>query len=137
MVKGKTTSAATEWKIRWIQTTNPMSAVYADVSSSKVTKVTTDGYSSSPSSWGGLYANKGSKTYLSTNNGSSTSWWGAVGAYSAYQGGIPGWSTTTQTVTTTGYNELYVRIDNVTIEDAEITKFKKSNIIISNCFIEM
>ena len=60
-----------------------MTAVYADVAVANITKITTDGYSSSPSSWGGLYAKKGS-AYLTANNGNSGNWWGAVGSYSVY-----------------------------------------------------
>jgi hypothetical protein len=134
MVKGKFTETSADWKLRWIQACNPMTATYADVAASNVTKITTDGYSSSPSSWGGLYAKKGS-AYLTTNNGNQGNWWGAVGSYSVYQGGIPGWGPT-GTVTTTGYNDLYLRIDNVSQENAEKVQFKTNGIIIADKFIE-
>lgn len=123
MVKGKFTSTSAEWKLRWIQQYNPMTATYANVAVANITKIT-DGYSSSPTSWGGLYAKKGG-AYLTTNNGNSGNWWGAVGSYSVYQNGIPGWGPTS-TITTTGFNDIYLRIDNVTITSpaAKITKNK-------------
>ena len=134
MVKGKFTSTSNEWKLRWIQTVNPMTAVYADVAAANVTKITTGGYSAYTSSWGGLYAKKGS-AYLTTNNGNSGNWWGAVGSYSVYQNGIPGWGPT-GTITTTGFNDLYVRIDNITLSNMTI-KSTKNNIWTANNLIEL
>ena len=134
MVKGKFTSTSDEWKLRWIQNVNPMTAAYADVAVANITKITTDGYSSSPSSWGGLYAKK-SSAYLTANNGNSGNWWGAVGSYSVYQSGIPGWGPTT-TVTTTGFNDLYIRIDNVNFSSA-VAKISKNNIWTAAEFIEL
>lgn len=133
MVKGKFTSTSDEWKLRWIQSVNPMTAAFADVAVANITKITTDGYSSSPAGWGGLWAKK-SSAYLTANNGNSGNWWGAVGSYSVYQNGIPGWGPT-GTVTTTGFNDLYVRIDNITSSPIN-TKITSNNMITSNQFIE-
>ena len=106
MVKSMPTAGGTETKYRWIQTKNPMTAAYADVAAASVTKVTGNGYASY--GWGGLY-HIGSSTYLSTNNGTNGNWWGAVGAWANHQDGIPGWTT----VITTGYEDVYLRIDNL------------------------
>lgn len=106
MVKSMPTTGGTETKYRWIQTKNPMTATYADVAAASVTKITGNGYASY--GWGGLY-HIGSSTYLATNNGTSGNWWGAVGAWGHHQGGIPGWTT----VITTGYEDVYLRIDNL------------------------
>lgn len=105
MIKQVATSGATEYKFRWIQNYNPMTAVYADVAASNITKNTSSGYTSF--SHGGLYRFN-SQTYLCTNNGNNGNWWGAVGAWSSHQGGIPAWN---GTVVTTGYSDLYLRID--------------------------
>ena len=137
MVKGKYTAEDNEWKIRWIQNVNPMTATFAEVAVANITKITNSGgelYGSSPSAWGGLYAKKGS-AYLTANNGTNGNWWGAVGSYSVYQNGIPGWGTS-GTITTTGFNDLYVRIDNVDFNtvNASNTKNKVWN---ASTFIEM
>ena len=126
MIKSKLTSDATENKYRWIQTKNPYTAVFADVAAANVTKITTSGYSSY--SWGGLYKFN-SSTYFCTNNGTNGNWWGAVGAWNAHQGGIPGWIS----VITTGYEDVYLRIDNQINNGVSIFK----NSIISNNFIEL
>ena len=105
MIKSMYTTGSTEYKFRWIQTVNPYNAVFADVSSANVTKITTSGYSSY--SWGGLYKFN-SSTYFCTNNGTNGNWWGAVGAWNSHQGGIPGWIS----VITTGYQDVYLRVDN-------------------------
>ena len=109
MIKGKDNETSQEYKRRWIQYTSPMSATFNDVAAQNIVKITTEGYVAGQSAWGGLYAKK-SGAYLTANNGNSGNWWGAVGSYSVYQGGIPGWSPT-GAITTTGYNDLYFRID--------------------------
>jgi hypothetical protein len=40
-------------------------------------------------------------------NATASNWFGAMGAYSNYQNGIPGYP---NTVVTTGYMDVYVRI---------------------------
>lgn len=136
MVKGKFTSTANEWKLRWTQQYNPMIATYANVAAANVIKIMggEGNYEVSPSSWGGLYK-KNSNTYLCANNGTSSSWWGAIGAWNVHQSGLPGWGPS-QTVTTTGYNDVYLRIDNVTFSDPT-AKTTKNNIWTSSQFIEI
>lgn len=105
MIKQKTTSDATEKKFRWIQYTNPMGGTFGDVDAADVVKNTSSGYSTN-ASYGGIYM-KNSNTYLSANNGTSSSWWGAFGSWTSFQGGIPGYNAE---VITTGYFDLYLRV---------------------------
>lgn len=129
IVKSRATPDAVEYKYRWIQTKNPLNAAYADVGSAAVTKITTTGYTAY--SWGGLYK-KVSSTYLCANNGAESNWWGAVGAWSSHNGGIPGWTT----VITTGYEDVYLRIDNLTNTPPTLGKSTKNNIWNASNFIE-
>ena len=107
MVKQKATSSSTETKYRWIQTKNPYSAVYADVTAANVTKVSVP--SDAVAAIGGMYKIN-SSTYFCITNGSNGNWFGAVGAWGVYGNGIPGYP---NTAVTTGYLDLYMRIDNV------------------------
>lgn len=109
IVEQKADSSATVKKYRWVQQVNPNTAVYEDVPSSAVTKNTGTGYTTF--STGGIYKFNSSAYYV-TNNGSKGNWWGAIGAWNAHQGGIPGWAGTV--VKDGGYIDLYIRIDNVT-----------------------
>lgn len=105
MVKQATTSGATETKYRWIQKANPMTATYDQTLLANVT-VITNGYST-VANYGGIYL-KNSNTYLCVNNANSNNWMGAIGSWSAWNSGIPGWGST---AVTTGYLDLYLRID--------------------------
>lgn len=69
-------------------------------------------------SYGGLYCMKNSNTYLAANNGTSGNWWGAVGASAAHAGGIPGWN---GQAITTGYMDVYLRVDNVNLDISSLT----------------
>lgn len=109
LIKQKADSSVSENKYRWVQTVNPNTAAYEDVPSSAVTKNTGTGYTTF--STGGIYKFNSSAYYV-TNNGSKGNWWGAIGAWNAHQGGIPGWAGTI--VKDGGYLDLYIRIDNVT-----------------------
>lgn len=108
MIKQATTSGGTETKYRWIQTVNPMTAAFGDVDEADVTKITTTGYSNA-SSYGGIYY-KNSNTYLCANNSNSGNWMGAIGSWKLSNNGLPAYGTSTRI--TTGYMDLYVRIDN-------------------------
>ena len=110
------TAGGTEQKIRWIQQYNPMTATFANVAKANITYVTGSEYATS--SWGGLYR-KGGNTYLCVNNGTEGNWWGATGCWTAYQGGVPSFF---GTVCTTGYYDIYLRIDNLANTKATITK---------------
>lgn len=100
------TSGGTTYKYRWIQPVNPLTATWAQVAAANITKNTTSGYTNT--NWGGLWKKNGS-TYLCQNDGNSEGdWWGAVGAWNQHAGGIPGLNLN---VVTTGYEDLYVRID--------------------------
>lgn len=108
MIKQKTTSDATETKYRWIQTVNPMVATFNQTKVENVTKITTSGYTNL-SNYGGIYVNN-SNAYLVNNNGNSGNWYGAIGSWTLWSGGIPGMGS----AVTTGYLDLYLRIDNHT-----------------------
>lgn len=131
LIKYRYTVDGTEYKERWIQTKNPENAVFGDVDAADITRITTDGYR--VGTWGGLYKKNGS-AYWVMNNGNNGNWWGATGAFSIYQGGIPGYG---GSVTTTGYNDLYVRIDNdLTFDNPHQAAITKNNIYIGTEFIE-
>ena len=49
------TAGATVEKYRWIQTKSPMTAAYADVAAASITKITTSGYVTPATNFGGLY----------------------------------------------------------------------------------
>lgn len=132
MVKQALTSGATEYKYRWIQTINPMEGKYSDVVAANITKITTTGYSV-VSGAGGLYkysnSNTNNYTYLVIANSSSGNWFGAMGAWVAHSDGIPGYP---NSVVTSGYMDLYLRIDakanlNLTSIDKNFIKTKSFN----------
>lgn len=109
MIKQKTTSSAQEAKYRWVQYDNPLSASWNDVQPNYVTRITTAGYTDG--SYGGLYLNTGSQsTRFIIANSNSSNWYGAIGCWTNYQNGIPGYP---NTVVTTGYMDLYIRIDSL------------------------
>ena len=131
LVKYAFTSGGVEYKERWIQTKNPENAVFADVAAANITRITGNGYNTG--TWGGLYKKNSSNTYWAINDGNSAHWWGATGSFSVYQSGIPGYG---ETVTTTGYNDLYVRIDNIDFDQIDKAWITKSNIYLGNSLIE-
>ena len=130
MVKQKTTSTATETKYRWIQYKNPMTAVFGDVDVADVSINSSSGYTVL-SNYGGIYY-KNSNTYLCVNNANSSNWMGAVGSWNAWNNGIPGWGST---AVTTGYMDLYLRIDRTKV-DLDKSSFGK-NYVQCKEFIEL
>lgn len=110
MVKQKRTSSSSEEKYRWTQKTNPMAGSWSDVqpTSSNIVRNTSSGYVNN--SMGGIYKHN-SLTYLVIANGNNGNWFGAFGAWTNHEGGIPGFP---NTVITTGYMDLYLRVDNIT-----------------------
>lgn len=106
LLKQMSATGGTEVKYRWIQTVNPMTATFDQTKAANVTKITTSGYGNK-SAYGGVYYNNGSNSWLVCNNSTSGNWFGALGCWNAYNGGIPGYDATI----TTGYMDLYLRID--------------------------
>ena len=104
MVKQKTTSSASEVKYRWIQNVSPIGATYEQVAPAQVTRITTNGYTNG--TFGGLYVTN-SNAHLCIANATKGNWYGAFGSWTAYQSGTPGYP---NTVVTTGYMDLYVRV---------------------------
>ncbi len=136
MIKLRRTTGAAEEKYRWIQSVNPLTAVYADVDAADITKITTNGYLSTPHN--GLYK-KNSNTYLAANiTGNSGYWHGAIGSWTNWNGGIPGYGPAVDAtdVVSTGYEDVYIRIDNQNMTNSSLTKFKQAKSIIANEFIE-
>ena len=116
MVKQATTNTASQVKYRWIQTVSMLTATYNDVAPSAVTRITTSGYTDG--GFGGVYIKNGNAR-LCIANSTSSNWFGAVGSWTAHQSGIPGYPNTT---ITTGYIDLYLRIDNFPSLCAKIIK---------------
>mgnify|MGYP004618649987 CR=1 FL=1 len=115
MIKQKQESSSGEEKYRWIQNTNPMAGTYEDIVAANITKFTT-GYTTIGSSYGGLYAMK-SNSYMVCANGTKGNWWGSVGCWTAYNGGIPGYN---GNLVKTGYIDLYYRIDNISLNGVRV-----------------
>lgn len=138
LVKYAYTAGETEHKQRWIQSKNPEVATFGDVDAADVTKITSDGYTT-VAKFGGLYKlNASDKAYWVMNNGTNGNWWGATGGFKIYSNGTPGYGeATAATVTTTGYNDLYVRIDNnIDLGQNEQAWITKNGIYLGNELIE-
>lgn len=111
MVKQKNTSNSDEVKNRWIQNINPMLATYDQIKPTSITRITTFGYTNG--SGGGLFTDSSSnRTRLRISDGSASNWYGAAGCWTAFSGGIPGYPSS---VCTTGYFDIYIRIDNCSV----------------------
>lgn len=123
------TQGGTVYKERWIQTKNPETAVFGDVDAADITRVTGGEYKTG--TWGGLYKKNGS-AYWVMNNGTNGNWWGATGSFSIYQGGIPGYG---GSITTTGCNDLYIRIDRFSSTPTKAS-IGRGSVYIFNDFIE-
>lgn len=128
LVIQSSTAGATEKKIRWIQQYNPMTATFDNVAKANITYITGSEYSTS--TWGGLYR-KGGNTYLCANNGTNGNWWGATGCWTAYQGGLPAFF---GEICSTGYYDIYLRIDNLSNTEVTITG---NSAITANEFYEL
>lgn len=122
----KDTSTSAEKKYRWIQNINPFNATWTDVQPGNVTYVTGNGYTSSTQ--GGLWKNNGS-TYFAIANASSGNWFGAIGSWTAYSGGTPGYPNTT---VTSGSMDLYVRLKNINILDIyDMSGFNNHGVLVN------
>ena len=126
MIKQKKTSTGTEEKYRWIQTVNPYTAVFEDVDAADVTKIT-DGYDT-VNNYGGIYK-LNNNSYFVANNSNKGNWYGAIGCWNVYNSGIPAYG---GGAVTTGYLDLYLRVDNQINDIASIF----TNSIIASSFIE-
>ena len=114
-------------KIRWTQSKNPFTAVYADVAPGKVTFNSSSGYTV-PSGAGGIYK-LNSNTFFCVTNGTNGNWFGAAGAWGAHDGGIPGFPSIG--TVRSGSMDLYVRVDK-----SNLDAFKIGNVL-SNTFYEI
>ena len=124
LVKEKDSKTATEVKYRWTQNYNPMTATYAQVAAANVTFVTGGTYTTPGATYGGFYRQTTSGCYLNASNGvNEANWYCALGAWIVYNGGIPGYNGAT---VTTGYLDVYIRIDNGGITGANLWALKKT-----------
>ena len=96
-------------RFRWAQQVNPNTGTFADTVKANITRYGA-AYGYTDSSYGGMYK-LNTSTYYCCNNGNNGNWFGAIGAWSAHNGGIPGYAGTT--IKDGGYVDLYIRIDNV------------------------
>jgi hypothetical protein len=85
------------------------------------------------SNQGGLYK-KTSSTYLCQNNNNSGNWWGAVGAWANWNGGIPAINNTT---VKDGYLDIYIRIDTENYLATDKTKIYKKDKVEAVDFMEI
>lgn len=114
MIKQQLTSGGTVYKYRWIQEYSP-SMGFSYTTNNYVEKNISSGYTNPADKYGGLltttlYTTRHS--YFVCNDGTDGDWWGALGAWDASNGGIPGYNSQ---IITTGFLDLYYRID-----DAEL-----------------
>jgi len=107
-----------------------MTATWDQAKLANITQVS--GYSSWAANYAGIFrytsgTTAHGSTYLRQANATSSNWYGACGCWTAYQGGVPGFN---GTVVTSGYMDVYLRIDT----DVKICKDNK---IISNQIYEI
>lgn len=104
----KETSTSSLQRFRWKQSYNPMTATFDQTKPANVTFVTS-GYNTPSSSYGGMYKSA-SSTYLNCNNSTNGNWFGAVGSWTTWNNGIPGYN---GVAITSGYLNIYLRVDNI------------------------
>lgn len=128
MYKQKQTSSSAEEKYRFIQTANPMIATFEQTKAANIVKVT-PGYTASGSSYGGVcYLNSGA--YLVGNNGTNGNWFGALGCWTKWNDGLPGYN---GVCISSGYIDLYYRIDTLNLGAFSLSDMT----ITANDFVEM
>lgn len=139
MVKQKPIAGMAETIYRWAQPTNPMtgdfnSTVYTNIN----TNFDTSRYKKPK---GGIYTHN-SNARIVMNNGSNGSWFGAIGCWTAWEGGIPGfyeYGVTSGVPVSTGYIDLFIRVESVTTTSdvCSKTEIHKSDNINSRKIIEI
>lgn len=135
MIKQKGTATGTEDIYRWQQEYNPMIATYDQTGSSNVYRYPSGSRYTMHESYYGLHKH-GTNTYLCANNGNSGHWWGAIGAWAQHNSGIPGWGAT---LVTTGYIDLYIRVNCVGMTGAKQAKcqINSNEHILTPHFVEL
>lgn len=118
MVKQQKEIGGVEEKFRWVQDANPMTASRTETNN--VIYNTGAGYSLPPYN-GGIW-NVNNHTYVCYNSG-VIEWYGAIGSWEAYNGGIPSFGSRSDT--TKGYIELYIKVNH--IFDANIYRLLYEN----------
>lgn len=133
LLKQKPTNTDSEVKYRWSQTVNPMVATFDDTVAANTTFITTSGYTTPSASYGGMYKS-GSNSWLVCNNGNNGNWYGAIGCWTAYQGGIPGYN---GAVISSGLIDVYIRIDNNSLICNSGAQIRDNQELVFNDFIEI
>ena len=121
MIKVRNLATDPEVKYRWIQNVNPIIAAFNQTKDSQVTKITSDGYTAL--NYGGIMLRNGN-TYLCMNNGIDGNWAGAIGAWTNWGAGIPGFGAGNLN---DGYVDVYLRIDN--LDDTTLARLGKEGFI--------
>lgn len=104
---------------RWIQGEDPNVTTYSDVAPGNITKYgSSQGYSDSGSNYGGVFKFN-ENSYFVCHNGSPTNWFGALGCWNAWSGGIPGYNGVA--IKDGGYIDLFLRVDNVVYNQSKVT----------------
>ena len=133
MIKQKENNNETEKRYRWTQLYNPMLATFEQTMAADVVFNTTSRYTIPAVVYGGLWC-KNTSSYLVANNNNSGNWWGAVGCWTNYQGGIPGYD---GKLVTNGYMDLYIRITKDNLNDINKTYITNNNYLFSKDFWEI
>ena len=120
-------------RFRWAQPVNPNTGTFENTVAANITRYGSDaGYTDS--GYGGIYK-LNSSTYYCCNNGTKGNWMGAIGCWTAHNGGILGYG---GTIKDGGYTDLYIRIDNVTFSSGRsgCSLDKGGNGVLSTEFVE-
>jgi hypothetical protein len=133
LLKQKITNTDNEVKYRWSQTVNPMIATFNDTVAANTTFITTSGYTTPNVSYGGMYKGS-SNSWLVCNNGNDGNWYGAIGCWTAYQSGIPGYNGAT---ISSGFVDVYIRIDNDSLICNSDAQIRNNQELVFNDFIEI
>lgn len=128
MIIQQKTTTSDEQKFRWIQYANPLTATYDQVSPSNIFK---NSNYTNIEDFGGIYLRNHNNTYLACHLVNyPTYWFGAIGAKTLNGNGIPGYN---RLVITTGYLDVYLRADNL-----NINQISKNNVgFMANDFYEI
>lgn len=137
IIRQKTTSSATEECYRISQTKSPFTAAWSDVqpAAATITRITSSGgktYNTS-SAYGGIYV-LNSNTYFCCANSSNGNWFSICSCWALWNNGIPGYN---GVAVTSGYQDLYVRIDNVDFTDIPVAKITKNGLYVAQQHIEI
>lgn len=108
VVKKITSETQNPTKYRWVQYKNPLLSTYNDIHGN-ITRNTSSGYNTS--NYGGLFWKQNGQHLICDNNTNGSNWYGICGYNSYTSGGVTGTPAFMGDILTTGYQNLYIRID--------------------------